>query len=76
MKNSQEKAYNAAKACIEGGLKIIEITLNTAGAIEIIQQLRENYKHILIGAGTVLDVELAGPGYLSRCKVYCFSSYR
>jgi len=55
---SQEQALNAAKAVIEGGISVIEITLTTPGAFEIIQELRQN-REILLAAGTVLNVENA-----------------
>lgn len=45
-----------AKALHEGCVKILEVTLNSANALEIIKQLSETMKDkMLIGAGTVLD---------------------
>lgn len=66
--DSQDTAYNAAVACIEGGLKIVEITLNTGGALEIIETLCNKYPHILIGAGTALNIELANQAIKAGAK--------
>ena len=46
-------------ALYEGGIKVLEVTLNSANALEVIKQLSETMKDkILIGAGTVLDVKM------------------
>lgn len=42
-------------AIIEGGLPVVEVSLNTPGALEAIRALSEDGRGI-IGAGTVLDV--------------------
>ncbi|MEO6329711.1 MAG: bifunctional 4-hydroxy-2-oxoglutarate aldolase/2-dehydro-3-deoxy-phosphogluconate aldolase [Ginsengibacter sp.] len=45
-----------AEALHEGGVKILEVTLNSANALEVIEQLSIAMKDkMLIGAGTVLD---------------------
>ncbi|WP_078395541.1 bifunctional 4-hydroxy-2-oxoglutarate aldolase/2-dehydro-3-deoxy-phosphogluconate aldolase [Shouchella patagoniensis] len=44
----------------EGGIQLVEVTLNSPGAIEGIKQMAEVFKgEIKIGAGTVLDPESA-----------------
>jgi 2-dehydro-3-deoxyphosphogluconate aldolase/(4S)-4-hydroxy-2-oxoglutarate aldolase len=49
-----------AEALYKGGISFLEITLNTEGAIEMISELKQKYAGKLrIGAGTVLDVEMA-----------------
>jgi 2-dehydro-3-deoxyphosphogluconate aldolase/(4S)-4-hydroxy-2-oxoglutarate aldolase len=58
--SSQQKAFDIAKACIDGGLKIVEITLNTPGATEIISDLNKNYPELLFGVGTALNEKMAG----------------
>jgi 2-dehydro-3-deoxyphosphogluconate aldolase / (4S)-4-hydroxy-2-oxoglutarate aldolase len=50
-----EDAYNAAAACIEGGIRFIEITFSVPGADEVIKRLSGD-KRAVIGAGTVLSV--------------------
>lgn len=55
---SKEEAYKAAKACIDGGVKGIELTFTAPEADKIIADLKEDYKDdpdACIGAGTVLD---------------------
>ncbi len=51
-------ALRLAEACIEGGLKLIEITFSFAGAEEVIEKLSK-INDILTGAGTVLNVDMA-----------------
>lgn len=55
---SKDEAFNAAVACVEGGVKGIELTFTAPHADEIIADLAEKYQDddsVLIGAGTVLD---------------------
>ena len=51
-----EEAYNAAVACIEGGIRFIEITFSVPGADEVIRSLSKD-KRVTVGAGTVLSIE-------------------
>jgi len=51
-----EDAYNAAAACIEGGIRFIEITFSVPGADEVIRRLSKD-KRVTVGAGTVLSTE-------------------
>jgi 2-dehydro-3-deoxyphosphogluconate aldolase/(4S)-4-hydroxy-2-oxoglutarate aldolase len=51
-----EDAYNAAVACIEGGIRFIEITFSVPGADEVIRRLSKD-KRAFVGAGTVLSTE-------------------
>jgi len=47
---------NTAKALSEGGVKIIEVTLNSPDALSVIENLSHTWDgKILIGAGTVLN---------------------
>jgi len=52
------KTYEEAKeisiASIEGGMKIIEVTMSVPNAPSLIKELKDKYKDICIGAGTVL----------------------
>jgi len=55
-----DEAYRAAAAAIEGGIRAIEITLSTPGALRVIEQLVESHgSRASIGAGTVLDASSA-----------------
>lgn len=53
-----ENALRLAEACIEGGLKLIEITCSFSGAETVIEELSK-VNDILVGAGSVLNVEMA-----------------
>jgi 2-dehydro-3-deoxyphosphogluconate aldolase / (4S)-4-hydroxy-2-oxoglutarate aldolase len=54
--NSQSEGQAMADALVEAGVKVIEITLTTPGALKIIEKLLKN-KDILVGAGTVRTVK-------------------
>ena len=54
--NSQVEGQSMADALVEAGVKIIEITLTTPGALKIIAKLLKN-KDLLVGAGTVRTVK-------------------
>lgn len=47
-----------ADALLQGGITVMEVTLNTPGALRMISELQDKSgQHMLIGAGTVLDLE-------------------
>ncbi len=57
---SSQQAMMAADAVCRGGIPIVEITMTVPGAVEVIRELRKSsMADALIGAGTVLDVEMA-----------------
>ncbi len=39
----------------QGGIRIVEVTLNTENALKSIREIKEKYPQMLVGAGTVLD---------------------
>ena len=53
---SQSEGQAMADALVEAGVRVIEITLTTPGALKIIEKLLKN-KDILVGAGTVRTVK-------------------
>ncbi len=57
--SSAEEARFAAHAVAKGGIPIVEITMTVPGAMEVISDLVQNAPEILVGAGTVLDLEVA-----------------
>lgn len=64
-----ESLLKIAEALNEGGVRVIEVTLNTPGAIEMIAQLEKEFgDEMLIGAGTVLDPETARSVILAGAK--------
>ena len=50
-----EDAYLAATACVEGGIRFIEITFSVPGADEVIRRLSAD-ERVTVGAGTVLSI--------------------
>ena len=54
-----EDALPLAKALIDGGLPVAEITFRTDAAEESIRVIRENYPQMLCGAGTVVNIDQA-----------------
>lgn len=56
---SDDEALFAAEAVSRGGIPIVEITMTVPGAMEVIAALRKRVPNILVGAGTILDVETA-----------------
>jgi 2-dehydro-3-deoxyphosphogluconate aldolase / (4S)-4-hydroxy-2-oxoglutarate aldolase len=60
--DSKEEAVKISEACVEGGIKGIEVTFTVQGADEVIRELASFYKgnsDVVIGAGTVLDATTA-----------------
>lgn len=57
---SREAAVTAGQGMTEGGIRLMEVTLNTAGAHHIIADWRERHEgQAYVGAGTVLNVQMA-----------------
>jgi 2-dehydro-3-deoxyphosphogluconate aldolase / (4S)-4-hydroxy-2-oxoglutarate aldolase len=57
--SSADDAHFAAKAVAEGGIPIVEITLTVPGAVKLISHLVQHHPKLMVGAGTVLDVDTA-----------------
>lgn len=49
-----EEAREISIAAIQGGMKIIEVTMSVPNAPKLIKELKEEYKSACVGAGTVL----------------------
>lgn len=60
---SSEQLLRAADAIREGGVRAIEVTMTTPGALSVIEQATSRYQNtdqdVVFGAGTVLDAESA-----------------
>ena len=56
---SAEQARYAAEAVYRAGIPIAEITMTVPGALEVIPELLESVPEMVVGAGTVLDLETA-----------------
>lgn len=82
---TKEEATQIALACIEGGLKAIELTFTVPNAHEVIKHLSVHISadKLILGAGTVLDKETAklaiesgakyivSPGFDLETALYC-----
>jgi 2-dehydro-3-deoxyphosphogluconate aldolase/(4S)-4-hydroxy-2-oxoglutarate aldolase len=56
--DTPEQAYEAARACIAGGVKLVEITFSVPDAADVIKRLA-GAEGVTVGAGTVLEVSEA-----------------
>ncbi len=67
---NHEEARKAVKACVAGGIKLIEITFTIPGAHELMAELAAEYTgtDVMIGAGTVLDPTTARLSILSGAQ--------
>ena len=50
-------AVPTAKAMVAGGVDVMEITFRTAAAPDAIKAVSENCPDMLVGAGTILNLE-------------------
>jgi 2-dehydro-3-deoxyphosphogluconate aldolase/(4S)-4-hydroxy-2-oxoglutarate aldolase len=68
---SPDQLIAAAEAIRQGGVRVIEVTMTTPGALEVIAQATRQFgEETLFGAGSILDAEtaraaiLAGAGFI------------
>lgn len=78
-----EDAVPTAKAMLAGGVDAMEITFRTACAPEAIKAVAENCPEVLVGAGTVINLEqcklavsmgarfIVSPGYSEEIVSWC-----
>ena len=52
-----EDAVPIAEALKAGGLKVLEVTLRTESALDVIREIAHNVSDVLVGAGTVTTAE-------------------
>jgi 2-dehydro-3-deoxyphosphogluconate aldolase/(4S)-4-hydroxy-2-oxoglutarate aldolase len=57
--SSAEDGRFAADAIAKGGIPIVEITMTVPGAINVISDLVRSSPNVIVGAGTVLNLETA-----------------
>lgn len=58
--SSAEDAHFAAETVTAGGIPIVEITMTVPEAVKLISHLVQFHSKMLVGAGTVLNTEIAG----------------
>ena len=81
--NDVKDAEPLAKAMVEGGLPVAEVTFRTDAAEESIRIMSEKYPEMLVGAGTVLTIDqvdravaagakfIVSPGFDPEIVDYC-----
>ena len=79
----ERDALPLAKALVEGGLPVAEVTFRTAAAEASIKKMCEAYPDMVVGAGTVLNIEqvekavaagakfIVSPGFDEEIVDYC-----
>jgi 2-dehydro-3-deoxyphosphogluconate aldolase/(4S)-4-hydroxy-2-oxoglutarate aldolase len=69
--DSEQEALAVAEAAIEGGIKVLEITMSVPNALHVISKLAQKYDNgeVLIGAGTILDGETARNAILAGAEL-------
>jgi len=66
---SSEKIVRIARALLDGGIDVIEVTFTVPGALEVLQEVDEELgNEILLGAGTILDTETARAAILAGAQ--------
>ncbi|KHF38738.1 bifunctional 4-hydroxy-2-oxoglutarate aldolase/2-dehydro-3-deoxy-phosphogluconate aldolase [Halalkalibacter okhensis] len=63
-----ENILDIAKALREGGVKTLEITVETPRVLELISQVSQQLDDVIVGAGTVLDSETARAAIMAGAK--------
>jgi 2-dehydro-3-deoxyphosphogluconate aldolase/(4S)-4-hydroxy-2-oxoglutarate aldolase len=57
--SSQDLARFAAETVYSAGIPVVEVTMTTPGALELINDLAARFPDLAVGAGTILDEEMA-----------------
>ncbi|HET6328979.1 MAG TPA: bifunctional 4-hydroxy-2-oxoglutarate aldolase/2-dehydro-3-deoxy-phosphogluconate aldolase [Planctomycetaceae bacterium] len=66
---SSDHLANVARALLEGGIDVIEVTFTVPGALEILAAVKKDLgNRVLLGAGTVLDPETARAALLAGAE--------
>ncbi len=67
--NSSEELIDVAAAIKEGGVDIIEVTMTTPNALQVINEVSQKYgDEVLVGVGSVLDAETARAAILAGAE--------
>src|SRR6516225_4914510 len=56
---SADEAHFAVEAIASGGIPVVEITTTVPGCLDVIMHLIKHHPKMVVGAGTVLDLEMA-----------------
>lgn len=67
--SSADALGNVCQALVAGGVDVIEVTLTTPGAIEVISAVKRDFgNRVLMGAGSILDPETARAAILAGAE--------
>lgn len=81
-----EDAVPTAKALLDGGVDVMEITFRTAAAADAIRAVAENCPDMLVGAGTVITLDqcklavergarfIVSPGFDAEIVAWCIQN--
>ena len=56
----QAQVVDLARALLDGGLNVVEVTLRTAAALESVSAIKASLPEMIVGAGTVNTVDQVG----------------
>ncbi len=66
---SSAELMNVARALSDGGVKAIEVTMTTPGALKVIEEVSEQMAdEVVVGVGSVLDAETARVAILAGAQ--------
>ena len=80
---NHEEAIGYINACVNGGVKAIELTYTIPNVVELIKYVCENYDDVLVGVGSVLNKKMAkdaidagaayvvSPGFSDEVNIIC-----
>src|SRR3974390_3028405 len=57
--DSADSARFAAETLLGAGIPVVEITMTIPGALDVIRELAHQADGLVVGAGTVLDADIA-----------------
>ena len=67
--SDSQQLVEVVRALADGGVTVVEITMTTPGALEVIREARKSLgDRVLIGAGTILDTETARAALLAGAE--------
>jgi 2-dehydro-3-deoxyphosphogluconate aldolase/(4S)-4-hydroxy-2-oxoglutarate aldolase len=67
--HSSDQLIAVSDAVLNGGINIIEVTMTTPGALEVVRQATNKYKdEVVFGMGSVLDAETARAAILAGAQ--------
>ncbi|WP_270334333.1 ketohydroxyglutarate aldolase [Ligilactobacillus acidipiscis] len=70
-----ERTLQIAQACLEGGVKVIEVSFTVPTAIEAIRTIKKKLPEMIVCAGTVLDETTARLAILEGVSLVLSPSY-